>query len=166
MVSAVMLLPLLSGCGGTSNGDGGGSGNVTLNGTWRSTAIGPANSSSASLVSCPGTVTVEGDEVSCGANDTITFTDNTFREDSPDDLGNPQRTTGTFSRSGSSLNATASQIATDENRDGVYEASETETLDSPISIGIQIKELTSNRLKLEFDLTNFGGHAFAATFSR
>ncbi len=159
----LLLAPVLSGCGG---GDGDGDA-ATLNGTWRNTAIGAAGSGGgASTVTCPGSAIVNGAEISCDDNDTVTFVDGTFRNDLVDDNGDAERLIGTYTRSGSNLTVTITQIATDENRNDVFEAIETETLDTPIMLPIQIEELTKNRLILEIDLTNFGGDSYAATFSR
>jgi hypothetical protein len=159
--STLLWVTVLTGCGG------GGDGGATLNGTWRNTAIGAAGSGGgASFVTCPGSATVNGAEISCGANDTVTFTEGTFRNDAPNDEGDPERLIGTYTRSGSNLTVTVTQVATDENRNGVYEASETVTLVTPITLPIQIDELTRNRLVLEIDLTNLGGDAYAATFTR
>jgi hypothetical protein len=158
---STLLVTVLSGCGS------GGGGGTTLNGTWRNTAIGAAGSGGgATIVTCPGSAIINGTEISCDDNDTVTFTDNTFRNDALNDDGEPERLIGTYTRSGSNLTVTVTQIATDENGNGVYETSETVTLVTPITLPIQIEELTNNRLILEIDLTNFGGDAYAATFSR
>lgn len=147
---AACLLPALSGCGGGSDGA------PTLNGVWRNVSLRRGNT----VVTCPGSVTVGGDELSCGANDTVTFGNSTFRDDSRDELGRPQRTFGTYLRNGDDLVITLTGAATDLNGNGVYEPDEIEEQIPPLTETLQIEQLTDDLLVLRFN------NIVRATYSR
>ena len=149
VAAAALLLPALSGCGG--GGD-----DPSLNGIWRNVSVRLGNS----VVTCPGSISSGDTEVSCGPNDTLTFGNSTFRDDSLDDSGVPQRTLGTYTRDGDDLAVTLTQAAEDRNRNGIYEPDEIETLDPPFAATFQIDSLNDDRLVLVLN-----GN-FAATYTR
>jgi hypothetical protein len=156
-IALIGLMAMLTGCGG----GGGSSQAATLTGgTWRQARVAIDGSGD---VACPGTIALSGGgEISCGANDTVVFSGNTYESIERDEDGTMFRERGTFFVSGNTITSTATETAQDTNNNGVFEGDEiTPVSEEPI---VQtILELSETRFRFR---GTFGTLAGESTYNR
>jgi hypothetical protein len=128
-----------AGCGGSGGGNGGSA--ASLVGTWRAVSTGtPGNT-----VACPGEVVIGGtsnlQQISaCGANDLTRFgADGTFESVSAGkDESGRFRIRGTWTLDGTTLTVTATEEASDENNNGIFDPNEVRVVSPPDPFNVRL----------------------------
>lgn len=144
LAAGLLLLPLV-GCGG--------GGTVrSIVGTWRWSAIGGAGlSTGTALSTCPGAVTINGVEVTCGPTDITQFNSSgEFVNNTVDDLGRKARERGTYTVSGGDFTVTVVETAIDYDSNGVYTGDEIEEEVEPITYTGRVERSEGSDLVITF----------------
>ncbi|MGC4048038.1 MAG: hypothetical protein QM758_29965 [Armatimonas sp.] len=132
----------------------GSSGVQDIEGSWRRASIGTPGQAESAMTACPNSITVNGTTVTCGTGDLLAFrTDLTATIDLIDaPTGNPVRLTGSYNRDGSLVTVRPTQVATDRNHDGTFDASETVFTDPTARLDLNIEEVSDSKLLVKLTL--------------
>lgn len=157
ILTAGLALLTLMGCGG------GGSKVGTIVGAWRWAGLATSDSGGAASVTCPGTLNVDGSDISCSASDLTIFTEDGYYQHDLRPDGQRVRLTGSYSQTGNNLSFLVDRISVDLDDSGTFSGDETEELAETMVYRGRLTKLDGGAMGLVYEYEDY---SYAVVFER